>query len=82
MLQNKAREAGLEIDFNRVEVIAADLAASQLALDTSCWRRVAAEVDAILHCGAFVHHLHSYEAMKDANVSVTEALLRLALTQR
>ncbi|MGP8439727.1 amino acid adenylation domain-containing protein [Paraburkholderia fungorum] len=82
VLEEKAREAGLAIDFSRVEVISADLAASQLGLDTSRWQQLAVEVDAILHCGAFVHHLHSYEAMKAANVGGTEALLRLALTQR
>ncbi|MEA3087823.1 MAG: hypothetical protein QOC89_5520, partial [Paraburkholderia sp.] len=82
VLQDKAREAGLAIDFSRVEVIPADLAAPQLGLDTPRWERLAAEVDAILHCGAFVHHLHSYEEMKAANVGGTEALLRLALTQR
>ena len=82
VLQDKAREAGLAIDFSRVDVIPADLAAPQLGLDTPRWRQLAGEVDAILHCGAFVHHLHSYEAMKSANVGGTEALLRLALTQR
>ncbi|MFM0281806.1 amino acid adenylation domain-containing protein [Paraburkholderia sediminicola] len=82
VLQDKAREAGLAIDFSRVDVIPADLAAPQLGLDTPRWRQLAGEVDAILHCGAFVHHLHSYEAMKGANVGGTEALLRLALTQR
>jgi amino acid adenylation domain-containing protein/thioester reductase-like protein len=81
-LQEKAREAGLVIDFRRVEVIPADLAAPDLGLDAARWRQLAAEVDAILHCGAFVHHLHSYEEMKCVNVGGTEALLRLALTQR
>ncbi|MEZ0604682.1 amino acid adenylation domain-containing protein [Paraburkholderia sp. IW21] len=82
ILQGKAREAALAIDFSRVDVIPADLAAPQLGLDAARWLQLAAEVDAILHCGAFVHHLHSYEEMKGANVGGTEALLRLALTQR
>ena len=81
-LRRKAREAGLAIDFSRVEVIAADLAAPDLGLDSVQWHRLAGEVDAILHCGAFVHHLHSYAQMKRANVDGTESLLRLALTQR
>ncbi|CAE6925049.1 non-ribosomal peptide synthetase [Paraburkholderia domus] len=82
VLQDKARAAGLAIDFSRVEVIPTDLAAPQLGLDSVRWLQLAAEVDAILHCGAFVHHLHSYEEMKRANVGGTETLLRLALTQR
>ncbi|MGX7000244.1 amino acid adenylation domain-containing protein [Caballeronia sp. KNU42] len=81
-LRRKAQEAGLLIDFSRVEVIAADLAAPDLGLDSVQWHRLAGEVDAILHCGAFVHHLHSYAQMKRANVDGTESLLRLALTQR
>jgi NAD(P)-dependent dehydrogenase (short-subunit alcohol dehydrogenase family) len=81
-LRQKAREAGLVIDFSRVEVISADLAAPDLGLDSVQWHRLAGEVDAILHCGAFVHHLHGYAEMKRANVGGTESLLRLALTQR
>jgi thioester reductase-like protein len=81
-LRQKAREAGLLIDFSRVEVISADLASPDLGLDSVEWNRLAGEVDAILHCGAFVHHLHGYAEMKRANVGGTESLLRLALTQR
>jgi amino acid adenylation domain-containing protein/thioester reductase-like protein len=81
-LRQKAREAGLVIDFSRVEVISADLASADLGLDSVQWHRLSGEVDAILHCGAFVHHLHSYAEMKRANVGGTESLLRLALTQR
>jgi amino acid adenylation domain-containing protein/thioester reductase-like protein len=81
-LRRKAREAGLAIDFSRVEVISSDLASPGLGLDSVQWHRLAEEVDAILHCGAFVHHLHGYAEMKQANVGGTENLLRLALTQR
>jgi amino acid adenylation domain-containing protein/thioester reductase-like protein len=81
-LRQKAREAGLVIDFSRVEVIPADLTSPDLGLDSLQWNRLAGEVDAILHCGAFVHHLHGYAEMKRANVGGTEGLLRLALTQR
>ncbi len=84
MLQDKARAAGLAIDFSRVEVIPTDLAAPQLGLDIAALAATRrAEVDAILHCGAFVHHLHSYEEMKGANVGRhRRPLLRLALTRR
>ena len=81
-LRRKAQEAGLAIDFLRVEVISSDLAAADLGLDAGQWHRLAEEVDAILHCGAFVHHLHGYAEMKRANVGGTESLLRLALTQQ
>jgi amino acid adenylation domain-containing protein/thioester reductase-like protein len=81
-LRRKALEANLTIDFARVEVIPGDLAALDLGLDPVQWDRLASDVDAILHCGAFVHHLHSYAEMKRANVGGTEALLRLAMTYR
>lgn len=45
-------------------------------------QRLAIGVDAILHCGAFVHHLHNYAMMKAANVDSTSTLLELALTEK
>ncbi|WP_277189292.1 non-ribosomal peptide synthetase [Caballeronia sp. BR00000012568055] len=81
-LLGEARAAGLTIDFSRVQVICADLARPALGLADADWQRLAQEADAILHCGAHVHHLHGYASLKDANVGSTEALLRLALSVR
>nr|WP_160167946.1 non-ribosomal peptide synthetase [Caballeronia insecticola] len=78
----EARAAGLAIDFSRVEVIGADLSLAGLGLAAADWRRLAEEGDAILHCGALVHHLHGYGSLKAANVGGTEALLQLALSVR
>lgn len=81
-LKHEAHTAGLSIDFSRVEVLPADLARPILGLSTPIWKRLAEEVDAILHCGAQVHHLHGYDSLKAANVGSTQELLRLALSIR
>ncbi len=80
-IRRQADKAGLAIDWSRVEAIPGDLAAADLGLAPDTRRRLAGEVDAIVHCGAFVHHLHSYQTMKAANVDSTESLLRLALEE-
>jgi len=80
-LRRQARAAGLEIDFGRVEIIRGDLAAAGLGISSANYDRLA-ESDAIVHCGAFVHHLHGYPAMKAANVEGTRALLSLALKKK
>lgn len=82
ILRKQAQTAGLDPDLSRVKIIPGDLAAPGLGLAAGVGQRLATEVEAILHCGAFVHHLHSYPTMKAANVDSTAALLELALTQR
>jgi len=81
-IAEEARAAGLAIDFSRVEVISSDLSHAGLGLAAADRQRLAEEGDAILHCGALVHHLHGYGSLKAANVGATEALLRLALSVR
>jgi thioester reductase-like protein len=58
-----------------------DLAAAGLGLSASATEKLEG-TDAIVHCGAFVHHLHGYPAMKAANVEGTRALLALALKKK
>jgi thioester reductase-like protein len=65
-----------------VDVICGDLAEPRLGLNEDTFKQLATDVDAILHCGAFVHHLHSYPTMKAANVDSTRTLLELALTTK
>jgi amino acid adenylation domain-containing protein/thioester reductase-like protein len=81
-LEQAPREAGVSIDPERITVVSGDLAAPGLGLDTGMRERLATEVDAILHCGAYVHHLHGYAEMKAANVGGTRELLELALEKR
>ncbi|WP_409978024.1 non-ribosomal peptide synthetase [Pseudomonas sp. C9-3] len=81
-LKHEARMANLAIDFSRVEVLPADLSLPGLGLHASIWQRLASDAEAILHCGAQVHHLHSYDSLKATNVGSTQELLRLALAVR
>jgi amino acid adenylation domain-containing protein/thioester reductase-like protein len=81
-LRRQAAAAGLAPDFKRVRVVAGDLAAPGLGLTTAARLQLANDAEAIVHCGAFVHHLHSYRTMRGVNVDGTTALLELALTER
>ena len=81
-LRASAAKAGVDPDFSRIRVVRGDLGATGLGLDDATRARLAREIDAILHCGAFVHHLYNYETMKPINVGGTEALLDLALSGR
>ena len=67
---------------HRLAVAAADLASPGLGLDALAWSRLAAEVDAIFHAGAHVHHFSPYARLRAANVGSTIELLRLATTGR
>ena len=78
-LARHAREAGLDIDFSRVDVVLGDLAAPGLGLSAEDSRRLADTIDVIVHCGAWVHHLYSYATLRSSNVDATVDLVRLAL---
>nr|MBZ4195012.1 thioester reductase domain-containing protein [Candidatus Contendobacter sp.] len=81
-LRKRLETAGLSADLARVRIVPGDLALPELGLTDAVRQRLATEVDAVLHCGAFVHHLHSYATMKAANVDSTLTLLELALTEK
>jgi len=78
-IRRQAEKAGVVVDWARVGIVSGDLAAPGLGISSERRQRLAGEVDAILHCGAFVHHLHNYQTMKAANVESTEELLKLAV---
>lgn len=81
-LRLQAANAGLDIDWSRVRIVCGDLSEPNLALSGELHRQLARDLDAIVHCGAFVHHLHSYQTMKAANVDSTIELLKLALDEK
>jgi amino acid adenylation domain-containing protein/thioester reductase-like protein len=64
----------------RIRVIVGDLARPHLALGDDEYERLADEIDLIIHNGAHVDALHSYETVEAANVNGTRELLRLAAT--
>jgi len=81
-LRQQAKEAGITPDFTRVHILPGDLAEPGLGLSDVVRQWLADHIDTIVHCGAFVHHLHSYPTMKASNVDATVELLKLALAER
>jgi phthiocerol/phenolphthiocerol synthesis type-I polyketide synthase E len=66
----------------RILPVAGDLAAPRLGIDAAEFDRLAARLDAIYHCGAWVNTTYSYENLKASNVLGTQEALRLAARSR
>ncbi|MGW4215273.1 amino acid adenylation domain-containing protein [Lentzea sp. NPDC004789] len=82
-LRTSLRRFGLSEDgLHRVVVVAGDLEQPSFGLSEDAFRRLAAEVDVVLHNGARVNHLDSYRRLRAANVTGTAEVLRLATTHR
>ncbi|MGW5318014.1 carboxylic acid reductase [Nocardia thailandica] len=62
------------------EVLAGDISEPDFGLPEQQWRRLAAEVDLIVHSGALVNHVLPYAQLFGPNVVGTAEVLRLALT--
>ena len=62
----------------RVEVLDADLSRPRLGLNPAAWRRLAGEIDRVLHAGASVNWIAPYASLRGTNVHGTLELLRLA----
>ncbi|MBS4729960.1 thioester reductase domain-containing protein [Mycobacterium sp. SM1] len=66
----------------RVRVICGDLAAPGLGIGEAGYRRLAESVAAVVHNGALVNYVRTYDALRPTNVAGTHELLRLAMTAR
>lgn len=64
----------------RVRVVCGDLAEPGLGLSEAEFQRLADTVDGIVHNGALVNYVRTYDALRPANVVGTHELLRLAMT--
>ena len=64
----------------RVHVICGDLAEPDLGIGEAAFQRLAESVDAIVHNGALVNYVRTYDALRPTNVFGTHELLRLAMT--
>lgn len=67
---------------NHLEVIVGDLALPLLGQSEEEFRRLAREVDQIVHPGALVNHRLTYQDLFEPNVVGTAELIRLALSER
>jgi thioester reductase-like protein len=65
---------------DRIRVVVGDLARPRLDLGDDEYERLADQIDLIIHNGAHVDMLHTYETVEAANVGGTRALLWLAAT--
>jgi thioester reductase-like protein len=71
----------LEADVRaRVRVVCGDLAEPALGIGEAAFQRLAQDVDAVVHNGALVNYVRTYDALRPANVEGTRELLRLAMT--
>ncbi|WP_406432117.1 thioester reductase domain-containing protein [Streptomyces sp. NBC_00631] len=71
-----------ELAATHLEVLAGDIGEERLGLDPATWRRLAEDVDLILHPAALVNHVLPYDQLFGPNVLGTAELIRLALTGR
>jgi thioester reductase-like protein len=81
-LQTQAHQAQLNTDFRRVQVIPADLSKPALGLSQSNRDLLVQQADCVLHCAAQVHHLCSYEALRQTNVLSLQELLQLTVEKK
>ena len=79
-LQGQTGYYGLQdgIDWSRVIAVCGDLSEPRLGLSAMRYEEIAGRVEAIYHNGALVNFIQPYQALKAANVSGTEAVLRIA----
>lgn len=67
---------------DHLEVLPGDLGLSGLGLGDADFKRLANEVDLIVHPAAHVNHILPYNQLFAANVAGTAELIRLAMTSR
>ncbi|HZE17362.1 MAG TPA: SDR family oxidoreductase, partial [Mycobacterium sp.] len=67
---------------NHLKVLAGDLGAANLGVDTATWNRLAESVDLIVHAAAMVNHVLPYGQLFGPNVVGTAEIIKLAITKR
>jgi len=63
---------------DRLEAVVGDLREPRLGLGPADWDRLAEDVDAVYHNGAWVNWIYPYSVLAPANVGATADVLRLA----
>lgn len=63
----------------RVDVVLGELTEPRLGLSEDGFRSLAAGIDTIIHCGAWVNFVFPYQHLRAANVEAVETVLRLAI---
>ena len=76
-LNQRLQEAGLEFDKTRIVLVQGDLSAENMGLSSDRLKMLEETIDSIYHCGAFVHHLHTYKLLRQ-DVIATKFLIDFA----
>lgn len=66
----------------RIQVLAGDLIQPNFGLAPDKYQQLASEIDTILHNGALVNHVFSYEDLFEPNVLGTVEVIRFAIKKR
>ncbi|KAI9205243.1 male sterility protein-domain-containing protein [Polychytrium aggregatum] len=66
--------------WDRVDAVPGDLALDMWGLSVARWNQIAQDTDVIVHAGAVINWIQSYEELKGPNVLSTTTALRLATT--
>ena len=80
-LNAKLAEADLTLDHTRIHIILGDFNLKNLGVSDENLQLIEKTIDAIYHCGAFVHHLHTYEILRK-DVLATRLLIDLSIRQK
>jgi nucleoside-diphosphate-sugar epimerase/SAM-dependent methyltransferase len=75
------RSCHVRVQDAKIREYMGDLAKPLLGLSASDFKRLSQTADVIIHLGADVNHLKSYEAMRTANVISTQILLAMAMSR-
>ena len=67
---------------NRIICVLGDLSKRNLGVTSTEWSHLSECIDVIYHCGASVHHLHSYDTLWNVNIGSTIELLKLAVDNK
>nr|WP_029112059.1 carboxylic acid reductase [Mycobacterium sp. URHB0044] len=71
-----------ELAAKHLEVVPGDIGEPNLGLDDATWRRLARDVDLVVHPAALVNHLLPYGQLFGPNVVGTAEVIRLAISER
>ncbi len=79
-IRQQAEKLGLwrESYRSRIRVIPGDVSQPRLGLDERTYRRLAGEVDAILHSAAMVNFIYPFQAMRAVNVDGVRRVIEFA----
>ncbi|KAA8649476.1 putative Nonribosomal peptide synthetase [Aspergillus tanneri] len=79
---NSCTSRTLAIMSDKIVQYAGDLRAPRLGVDLESWKTLAAKVDVIIHNGADVSFLKSYQSLQKANVQSTRELACIAFRRQ